>query len=57
VLDGDRVLAFDDDGGGAMNARVELTAPHAGRYTVRVTERFPWGVEGEYSVLASATSP
>lgn len=52
VLDGERALAFDDDSGGAMNARVDLTAPHAGRYTVRVTEHVPWAVDGEYTVEA-----
>lgn len=54
VRDGDRVLAHDDDRAGAMDARVELVAPRAGTYTVRVLERDPWPVRGEYSVRVTA---
>lgn len=54
LLDGDRVIAHDDDGAGAMDARVELAAPHAGSYIVRVMEHDPWAVEGEYTVRVSA---
>ncbi len=50
VLDGDRSLALDDDGAGGLSARVDFTAPHAGRYTVRVMEHDAWAVEGEYAV-------
>jgi len=56
LLDGDRVIAHDDDGAGAMDARVELAAPHAGSYTVRVMEHDPWAVEGEYTVRVSAVA-
>ncbi len=50
VLDGDRVIAHDDDSAGAMNASVEVVAPRAGTYTVRVLEHDPWAVRGEYGV-------
>lgn len=46
--------AVSDDGAGAMDARVELEAPNAGSYTVRVMEHDPWAVEGEYTVRVSA---
>lgn len=54
VLDGDRVIAHDDDGGGAMDARLELAAPHAGTFTVRVLEHDTWAARGEYSVRVGA---
>lgn len=57
VLDGDRVLARDDDGGGGWNARARFTAPRDGSVTVRVTERETWGVEGAYSLRAAIDGP
>ncbi|MDP3212769.1 MAG: hypothetical protein Q8S73_01595 [Deltaproteobacteria bacterium] len=57
VLDGDRVLARDDDGGGGWNARARFTATRDGSVTVRVTERETWGVEGAYSVRAAIDGP
>jgi hypothetical protein len=53
VLDGDRVLAHDDDGGGGWNARAHFTATRDGSVTVRVMEHASWGVEGAYSVRAT----
>lgn len=50
VLDGDRVLAADDDGGGAFASRVSLRVPRAGRFTVRVTTHGPWANLGEYTL-------
>lgn len=57
VLDRDRATTFDDDSGGAMNARVGLIAPHAERYTLRVTEHVSWAVDGEYTVEAALAPP
>ncbi len=37
VLDGDGLVASDDDSGGAFDAEVLFVAPHAGRFTVRIT--------------------
>jgi len=54
VLDGDRVLARDDDGGGGLGARVELTAPRTGRFTVRVLTHDTWGTDGGYTVQVKA---
>jgi len=54
VLDGDRVLGRDDDGGGGLGARVELAAPRAGRFTVRVLTHDTWGTEGAYTVRVKA---
>lgn len=54
VLDGERVLARDDDGAGALDARAEFAAPRDGRYTVRVLEHDTWGVEGDYTVRVTA---
>ncbi|TAK20560.1 MAG: hypothetical protein EPO40_31365 [Myxococcaceae bacterium] len=50
VLDGERVLADDDDSGGGLASRVTVRAPHAGRYTVRVMAHGPWGNRGEYTL-------
>jgi hypothetical protein len=37
VLQGDRVLAEDDDSAGGFDARLEYVAPERGRYTLRVS--------------------
>lgn len=53
VQDGARLLAQDDDGDGGWNSRIAFTAPHAGRYTVRVTSHGPWIREGPYTLTAA----
>lgn len=50
VLDGDRVLADEDDGAGGLASRVTLRAPRAGRYTLRVMSHGPWRNFGEYTL-------
>ena len=50
VLDGERTVADDDDGAGELSSRVAFTAPHAGRYTVRVMTHGPWLNLGDYTV-------
>lgn len=50
VLDGERVLANDDDGAGGLGSRVAFTAPRAGRYTVRVMAHGPWTNHGDYTL-------
>jgi hypothetical protein len=50
VLDGETPLADDDDGAGDLASRVRFTAPHAGRYTVRVMSHGPWLNLGDYSL-------
>jgi hypothetical protein len=53
VLDGDRVLAADDDGAGRLASRLDFTAPRAGRYTVRVMAHGPWVNTGPYTLRAT----
>lgn len=48
---GDR-LAMDDDGGGGRAARIEVTLPAAGDYSVGVTSALP-GEAGQYKLLVS----
>ena len=50
VLDGERVLADDDDSGGGFDSLVRVTAPRAGRYTVRVMTHGPWLNVGDYTL-------
>lgn len=50
VLDGEATLAEDDDSAGDLGSRVRFTAPHAGRYTLRVMSHGPWLNVGEYSL-------
>jgi hypothetical protein len=50
VLDGETTLAEDDDGAGELDSRVRFTAPHAGRYTVRVMSHGPWLNVGDYAL-------
>ena len=50
VLDGEATLAEDDDSAGELASRVRFTAPHAGRYTLRVMSHGPWLNLGEYSL-------
>lgn len=50
VLDGETTLADDDDSAGDLASRVLFTAPHAGRYTVRVMSHGPWLNLGDYSL-------
>jgi Bacterial pre-peptidase C-terminal domain len=57
VLDGDRVLAADDDGGGALASRITLRAPRTGRFIVRVTTHGPWANLGEYTLRVTRSTP
>lgn len=50
VLDGERAIADDDDGGGVLASRVRFTAPRAGRYTVRAMSHGPWLNLGDYTI-------
>lgn len=50
VLDGERPVAEDDDGGGELASRLRYTATRAGRYTVRVMSHGPWLNVGDYTL-------
>jgi len=50
VLDGDRVVADDDDGAGGRSSRVRFVAPRAGRYTLRAMTHGPWENFGGYTL-------
>ncbi len=53
VLDRGRVVADDDDSGGALRARLAFTASHAGRYTVRVMAHGPWSNYGPWTLAVA----
>lgn len=55
VLDGETLLARDDDGAGGFDSRLTFTPARDGRYVVRVTTHGPWLRTGGYSL--NATQP
>lgn len=57
VFDGDRRLALADDGGGMLNTRMTFRAPHAGRYTLRVSAHGPWENFGAYALSVQRSAP
>ncbi len=55
VLEGETVLADDDDSGGGLASRVVFPAPRSGRYIVRAMAHGPWGNYGSYTLRVAAS--